>query len=285
MVILQRTIATVLLPFLSTICKSNGFSTISGVSKTNSRRFQGVVPRPHPSEWLLQETQNNAPRTTTTSLSAISPEAVALARTLAPKVGMITSTALYFSPTWSVRNAVKENDMGDLNPLPLALMATTSISWLAYGLSARDNYVALSNIAGCIASVGYVVGILPLLRKKSLRQTQAVVMAGVASLLSLWTYLGVSRAPIAKMSTTLGLFASTLFILLSASPLSTIKTVIARKNSASILGSLTTAQVTNTFLWTVYGLAVKDLFVWGPNAAGLGLGLIQLFLKVVFPSR
>ena len=213
-------------------------------------------------------------------------QAIALATTLAPQIGVITSTGLYFSPAIPVWKAIRDDDMGDLNPLPLAIMSISCIGWFTYGLSAQDKWVTLSNIAGCIVSIGYVVGILPLLskNKKALRQTQTVVMTGVAAVISLWTVLGVSRAPLSQISTILGLFASSLFIILSASPLSTIRSVIAKRNSASIMGSLTAAQVTNTFLWTAYGLAVKDRFVWGPNAVGLGLGLIQLCLKLMFPS-
>jgi solute carrier family 50 protein (sugar transporter) len=57
------------------------------------------------------------------------------------------------------------------------------------------------------------------------------------------------------------------------------------RNAGSILSSLTIAQVTNTALWSVYGLAIKDKFVYGPNLAGLGFGLVQLVLKLVFPSK
>jgi hypothetical protein len=38
--------------------------------------------------------------------------------------------------------------------------------------------------------------------------------------------------------------------------------------------------------WTVYGVfAAKDIFVWGPNGIGLFLGLVQLALKILFPSN
>jgi solute carrier family 50 protein (sugar transporter) len=200
------------------------------------------------------------------ALSLSLDDAVHLAETLAPKVGILTSTALYFAPAAAVLTAVRSDEIGDLNPLPLAIMSVVSVAWLAYGLSARDPYVALSNIAGCVGSIGYVVGLLPLLKDKGqLRMTQAVVVAGSAATLGLWTFLGLSGAPAAKISSALGLFASGLFILLSGSPLSTIKAVFSTRNSGSILGSLTIAQVVNTALWSAYGLAVKNRFVWGPN--------------------
>ena len=42
----------------------------------------------------------------------------------------------------------------------------------------------------------------------------------------------------------------------------------------------------NTLLWTIYGvMAAKDIFVYGPNAIGLALGIAQLLLKLIFPSK
>lgn len=291
----SRTTTTGLLLLALTIShRANGFSPSTTVSKFDNQSFQRTL-HSKSNGWTfsplsparIQDNRSRTPTSTALQNVIISSDVIALAKTVAPQVGVITSTALYLAPALSVWKAIQDNDVGDLNPLPVSIMSIVSISWLAYGLSARDKYVAISNIGGAIVSVAYVVGMLPLLsnNKKALRQTQTVVMAGVTAVLSLWTYLGVSRTPIGRMSTTLGMFASALFLILSASPLSTIRTVIATKNSISILGSLTAAQVTNTLLWSIYGLAVSDLFVWGPNAIGLGLGLIQLVLKIIFPSK
>ena len=46
------------------------------------------------------------------------------------------------------------------------------------------------------------------------------------------------------------------------------------------------AQCANCALWTTYGVfSAKDIFVWGPNGIGLSLGLAQIVLKVLFPSK
>lgn len=36
---------------------------------------------------------------------------------------------------------------------------------------------------------------------------------------------------------------------------------------------------------TVYGFAVSDYFIWGPNALGAGLGLLQLGLIIGMPAK
>ncbi|KAL3805082.1 hypothetical protein HJC23_003310 [Cyclotella cryptica] len=208
-----------------------------------------------------------------------------LVTTLIPRIGVLTSTLLYFSPYATVKKATTIDSIGELNPIPLAIMAVSSLCWLAYGLSIRDAYVTLSNVPGCVVSIWYVTSLLPLLKGKILRTTQTAVVALSAATISLWTWLSLSNKAMSKVSSALGLYASFLFIILSASPLATIKTVIEAKNSNSILTPLTLAQVTNTALWSAYGLAIQDKFVWGPNVTGLGFGIIQLLLKILFPSK
>ncbi|KAL7477117.1 hypothetical protein ACHAW6_002930 [Cyclotella cf. meneghiniana] len=207
-----------------------------------------------------------------------------LVTTLIPRIGVLTSTLLYFSPYATVKKAMTEDSLGELNPIPLAIMAISSLCWLVYGLSIRDAYVTLSNVPGCVVTIWYVTALLPLLEGKILRMTQTMVVMLSAVTISLWTWLSLSNKAMAKVSSSLGLYASFLFIVLSGSPLSTIKTVIEEKNSNSILAPLTLAQVTNTALWSAYGLAIQDKFVWGPNLTGLGFGIIQLMLKILFPS-
>ena len=53
----------------------------------------------------------------------------------------------------------------------------------------------------------------------------------------------------------------------------------------SYVGPLTVAQVANCVMWSVYGVAVSDLWVWGPNFVGFGLGLVQLSLLMLCPSQ
>ena len=217
-----------------------------------------------------------------TSLQMMSNPLIA---SLIPRLGVITSTLLYFSPMSAVRVASRDGSLGDLNPIPLALMAVASMCWLVYGLSIRNPFVTLSNLPGAVAAIWYVTAVLPLLKGNQLETMQNTVVALSAITICLWTYLSLSDKPIAQVQSMLGLFASGLFIVLSGSPLSTIKTVLSTRNSGSILSSLTIAQVTNTALWSAYGLAIKDKFVYGPNLTGLGFGLVQLVLKLAFPSK
>jgi solute carrier family 50 protein (sugar transporter) len=253
--------------------KTETSNNVYGLNKRLNRRSVPAITDPH----LVRGGSS-----TTLKSSLLTSE---LVTTLVPRIGVLTSTLLYFSPFTTVRYAVSKNTVGELNPIPLAIMAVSSLCWLAYGFSIRDPYVTLSNVPGCIGSIWYVLAILPLLKDQKLKMTQSLVVGLSAITINLWTFLSLTKKPIAEISSALGLYASLLFIILSGSPLSTIKTVVQTKNSSSILTQLTFAQVTNTALWSAYGLAIRDKFVWGPNVTGLGFGLVQLVLKILFPSK
>jgi len=217
--------------------------------------------------------------------------------------------------------------LSELNPLPISIMPIVAVSWFVYGLVSGDPYIIISNCAGSLLSIAYLIGILPLMKynnsnnnnsgtesssdssnsnnsnNKLLFWTHATILLSTATTLGVWTMLGfitssateplgsqlfsLSSAMVKTsgvVDEVLGMYASILFIILCCSPLSTIKQVLTTKNSSSILGRLTIAQCINTTLWSVYGLGVNDRFIYGPNVIGLGLGLIQLALKIIFPA-
>ena len=121
---------------------------------------------------------------------------------------------------------------------------------------------------------------------KQLFVTHVAVLLSAGATLALWATLGLMTSGVYGMfhigglefgmgyagilrkgiiAEGLGVYAASLFIVLCLAPLSTIRTVLQTKNSQSILGQLTAAQCVNTGLWTAYGLAANDHFVWGPN--------------------
>jgi solute carrier family 50 protein (sugar transporter) len=66
-------------------------------------------------------------------------------------------------------------------------------------------------------------------------------------------------------------------------PLSTIRTVLQTRNSASIHLLTMATNTANGAFWGAYGLAVLDPFVYVPNGLGAALGVVQIFLVLTFP--
>lgn len=205
----------------------------------------------------------------------------------APAMGVVTSNALYFSALPAVLAARKTGSLGAFNPLPSAIMVLSVIAWLCYGLAVGNPWIVASNLPGAGAVLTTFVSMLPLMPTddEALLPVQGTLVGGALATLSLWTYLVFSGAGAALRAQYIGYFASALFVALAASPLSTIRTVVATRDAASIYAPLTAAQCANTLLWTLYGVfAAKDVFVYGPNGVGLALGLMQLVLKLLYPS-
>jgi len=203
----------------------------------------------------------------------------------APAIGVLTSNALYASALPAVLASRKTGSLGPFNPLPTTVMVLSVLSWLIYGLAVGNPWIVASNLPGAAAVLLTFVVMLPLMSKddRVLAPVQATLVGGTMAKLCLWTWLVFSGATAAFRASCVGYFASSIFIVLSAAPLSTISTVLATKSADSILAPMMAAQCANTFLWTVYGFfAAKDVFVYGPNAVGLTLGLIQLALKLLF---
>ena len=72
-------------------------------------------------------------------------------------------------------------------------------------------------------------------------------------------------------------------IILFGSPLAKLKEVIMTKSAKAIPLPFTLANITNCFLWSVFGLLESNDFnVYFPNMLGLLLALIQLLLRMIY---
>jgi len=204
-----------------------------------------------------------------------------------PWLGVVLSNLLYLTPAPAVYAAAQKRSIGSLNVLPQALMVISTFSWVCYSLSVPDPFITAANLPGCLASLWYVVTLLPLIPREAAadrRLVQIVIIGGAGALLSLCTFLIFSKAKSSERSFALGIFGSVLCVILFASPLSTMREVLATWNAASIYAPLTVATCVNCASWTAYGLVVDDIWVYLPNGTGLCLGLIQLALKMRIPS-
>ncbi|KAG8465387.1 hypothetical protein KFE25_002694 [Diacronema lutheri] len=205
--------------------------------------------------------------------------------TLAPSLGVVLSNVLYLAPLPAVRKAQRHMQLQGLNPIPLALMALNTVGFLAYGLAVPNRYVVASNVLGIVLAVWYLATVLPLVRDEpSLQQLKLVLVGGASFLVLEITWATLFLAEEKERAGVLGANATAVCVLMFAAPLSTLSEVCRTRSSSTIYGPLTTAQVCNCFLWTVYGAAVGDVWVTGPNSIGLLLGLVQAALLAILPS-
>ena len=100
-----------------------------------------------------------------------------------------------------------------------------------YAFSVPNAYIVASNLPGALAAMAYTVLALPLMPREAhaeRRIVQLVMVAGVAAISAIWCLLTFADIDAPHRSFYLGAFASALCVIMFASPLSTLKRVLAR---------------------------------------------------------
>jgi solute carrier family 50 protein (sugar transporter) len=82
---------------------------------------------------------------------------------------------------------------------------------------------------------------------------------------------------------TVGIVVNFNLVFFYGSPLQTIHTVVAQRNSESIHLPTMMMNWTNTTFWILYGFARHDFVIMVPNGLGLSLGLVQGLLCFLYP--
>ena len=125
-------------------------------------------------------------------------------------------------------------------------MVASTIAWVSYALAVGNPWIAGTNIPGMVVAFYQLVTMLPLMKPGSeLTLFQSVIVSGVTAQALLFAGLLFGGVSPEARSQALGQYATAICIILFASPLSTIATVLQTKNSASILAPLTAAQCAN----------------------------------------
>ncbi|GLC44748.1 hypothetical protein PLESTB_000969000 [Pleodorina starrii] len=208
-----------------------------------------------------------------------------LLKTVVPALGAVVSTAMYLAPLKAVLRASRDKNLGELNPLPLSVTIANCIAWCCFGLLKHDPFVTAPNTAGVLIAVFMTLTAYGLADEAGRHNMRFVccLTACVMPLLGVFTAFGATDA--AMQAGVWGLAGNVISLIYYAAPLSTMWEVIRTRNSASILVPLTMMNTLNAALWTTYGIAVLEPLIWLPNAIGLGLSVLQVALRLVFPAR
>lgn len=83
----------------------------------------------------------------------------------------------------------------------------------------------------------------------------------------------------------LGVAASVVAVLMFASPLATLQTVLATRSSESLPAPMVLIGVSCTLLWTMLGIRLWNMFMLVPNGIALVLGIAQVALLVIYPAK
>lgn len=210
---------------------------------------------------------------------------VLLLTDVAPALGVVTAILLFFSPLAAAHKAVAHGSLGTLNPIPFPLVAANCGGWVAYAITTKDPYVFLANAPGVIVGLYMMMISLRLSDTQTANRIILLVLMS-AALLEAVGFLGAMGVLLHNdLKRLWGLVANGILLVFYASPLSSLLKVFQTRSNASIHLTMAVMTILNSALWVVYGLAIKNAYIWVPNSVGGILGLVQVILYIVFSGK
>ena len=228
---------------------------------------RAAVARPLPSSHRLA----SPPTMTATSV---------LLTKAAPAAGVALANLMFLSPVKAVVDARKCGRLNDLNAVPFVAIVGNTVAWLGYSFATRDAFVFLANWPGLLLGLYYTMTGVALGDQKQRSLIEKLLLA-YAAVLGAAGYAAASGA-FGSAQAVLGLVANALLLLYYSSPLSVVANVVKKRNAAALFWPLSLTSLLNGALWTSYGRAVGDAYIWAPNLVGALLATLQLALIGAF---
>jgi len=114
---------------------------------------------------------------------------------------------------------------------------------------------------------------------------ETIVVAVVTFWVSLISLLYFLQLDINKWKNVVGIITNINTCMFYGAPLSTIYSVLKKRDSSSIHRPTMIMNTSNAVFWTAFGFGTWDWFILIPNGLGCILGAIQIFLQFVLPNN
>jgi solute carrier family 50 protein (sugar transporter) len=82
-----------------------------------------------------------------------------------PALGVIMGNCMFFAPYGDLKQAIRDGNLGDLNPTPWAFMLGNCFGWVLYGMLLQNFWIFAGNAPGFILSVWLNLGAVKLLHQ------------------------------------------------------------------------------------------------------------------------
>ncbi|EFJ47168.1 hypothetical protein VOLCADRAFT_121013 [Volvox carteri f. nagariensis] len=208
----------------------------------------------------------------------------AFTETAVPIFGNILATAMLLSPFPAVLRLRQTGKLMDINPLPYPMTCINAAGWVAYGYAVANPYIFPANIIGFLAGMFFTLTAFSCAPQKLQDLITGLLVAGSGYfiMLGLISCFGLAQTESQRMW---GISAVAILMCYYFVPLSTMVSIVRTRNAASIYPPLAATAIANGSMWTIYGLAVKDINLWLPNMFGAVIGAVQLILRLVYGAR
>ncbi|XP_010259509.1 PREDICTED: bidirectional sugar transporter SWEET17-like isoform X1 [Nelumbo nucifera] len=198
-------------------------------------------------------------------------------------IGNIISVLVFLSPIGTFWRIVKNRSTEDFESLPYICTLLNSALWTYYGIVKPGAIlVATVNGFGVVAETIYIL-IFLIFAPAKIRANTAILL-GIMDVGSLAAAIGVTRFAMHGdlRIDVIGIMCAGLNIVMYASPLAVMKTVVTTKSVEYMPFFLSFFLFLNGGTWAVYAALMGDYFVGIPNGTGFILGAAQLMLYAIY---
>ncbi|CAN0375419.1 unnamed protein product, partial [Ectocarpus fasciculatus] len=198
-----------------------------------------------------------------------------------PILGILIAWALALSPLKRVMQAEHDKSLRDYNPLPSTVFLMNSVAWLFYGGLIKNIFIIVLKIVLVVVNLQLSLRSYIYATAECRQQMEAIIQISIAILMVFYVLFFYDVTP-DRTLLVYGYLCLVLNLLIFVAPFSTIRVVIANKNSSPIHIPFAVMGFLGTFFWFIYGLVIDEIPLIIPNAVGILLNILQLVLCVLF---
>ena len=161
-----------------------------------------------------------------------------------PLLGVLICVGMGFAPFPALVEARKKKLLGDINPIPFAMMVNSQIGWTIYGIAKRDYWIFFSSWPPLLMACVLCSTAVHLLEREGHSDHENMIRLRVESIIfasiCLWIFLGLITGivmPIEQRetaNTVVGSFCCIGSLVFYAAPLLNMAEIIRTKDSSSL---------------------------------------------------
>ncbi|CAJ2662211.1 bidirectional sugar transporter SWEET17-like [Trifolium pratense] len=198
-------------------------------------------------------------------------------------IGNIISILMFLSPVPTFWRIIKHRSTEDFSCFPYICTLLNSSLWTYYGIIKDGEYlVATVNGFGIVVEIIYIL--LFLIYAPPKIRVKTAIIGGILDVVILAAAVVTTQLALEgdARSGAVGIMGAALNILMYASPLAVMKTVVKTKSVEYLPFLLSFFFFINGGVWLLYAFLVRDLILGVPNGTGFVLGAMQLVLYAVY---
>jgi len=195
---------------------------------------------------------------------------------------LVVTISMFASGLPQCVQLMKQNCPGNVRYLPFLMTFVNCIAWILYGRITKNNTLIVVNGVGAILQLFYMVVYINVATDKTFLIRRSVI---TFTILFLTKYF-IETVFTDKMAIeVLGSCCCFITVLMFASPLAELKTVLKNHSTETLSFPLTVTSFLCALLWTLFGLAMADSFIIIPNILGLATSIFRFYLFTKYPSK